>query len=568
MDNCDDMLKNLNADLNQQMEELNKQMADFASFDLDLQTETNTREDAPQHFCPQCGNVVTEDMMFCPKCGCKLQQAEITIEREETPSVQKKNFILWFKYLYNKHAVFSEIPNEETVLSYKEDLEDNYDLELTNEIFENGYLTQEGMQEILDNAGDLVRNELATNSISAVSEILECRVIPNPNGQNEWYNDAEEEWDDSIEMDAGELTFDVEDVDDSEYKAHAVFHMHEVHHMFSIQLDNIEDFDPSKVLIRDGHECGGDFDVYYDGKLLNFLGMGRTDDDYDYEEDIELVKYELPSWSEEGQEPSSEAENNKKKVNLQLFLPESSYRLYLFPIIGEEANDRVDNEGFDVDLSQELEQEYSEQTERKYDIIFDFYASGDGMYYSIDDGDQDELEDNAINIDRSKYDLEEWEEEPDDDFRLIDKLQKDADLNEDNQEVFNDIMNRHNSEEHVDIIVEAICRRLQRVAQQLVDEGLAEDVDSVRFGLWYGQLSIYQYEFQLETDDFNPEALKMIDCTDWNDCHVSDVLQEHWPDRLAACIIYDGKFYQSSGGSVDNFNFNADLVDRNLKSLL
>ena len=190
------------------------------------------------------------------------------------------------------------------------------------------------------------------------------------------------------------------------------------------------------------------------------------------------------------------------------------------------------------------------------------------MYYSIDDGDQDELEDNAINIDRSKYDLEEWEEEPDDDFRLIDKLQKDDDINEDNQEVFNDIMNRHNNEEHVDIIVEAICRRLQRVAQQLVDEGLAEDVDSVRFGLWYGQLSIYQYEFQLETDDFNPEALKMIDCTDWNDCHVSDVLQEHWPDRLAACIIYDGKFYQSSGGSVDNFNFNVDLVDRNLKSLL
>ena len=143
-------------------------------------------------------------------------------------------------------------------------------------------------------------------------------------------------------------------------------------------------------------------------------------------------------------------------MKLTLF-PESSYRLSLFPIIGEESNALIDDEGFDADVLSELEEKYIEQTERQYDIMFDFYASGNGMYYSIDDGDQDELEDNAINIDRSKYDLEEWEEEPDDDFRLIDKLQKDDDLNEDHQEVFNDIMNRHNIEEHIDIIVEAIC---------------------------------------------------------------------------------------------------------------
>lgn len=566
MDNFDDMLKNLNADLNRQMEELNKQMADFSSFDLDLQTETSTHEDAPQHFCPQCGNTVTKEMMFCPKCGCKLKQDETPVEQdEETPSAQKKNFILWFEFRYDKQVVFKEIPTEENVQSYKDELESDYEFELTDGMFANGLLTEDGMQELLIGASDLVSRELATNYDPVVSEILACRVIPNPSGLKEWYNDDVGEWDNSEEIDPDEISLEVDDYDDSEYKARAVYHMHEVHDMFSIQLDDIADFDPSKVVIRDGHEDGSDFNAYYDGEMLKFLGVGKGDDNFDYEEEIELVKYESPSGEE--QEPSSDADSCSGKINLQLF-PEAPYRLYLFPIIGEDANERVDNEGFDVELSQELEQEYSEQTERKYDIIFDFYASDDGMYYSIDDGDQDELEDNAINIDRSKYDLEEWEEEPDDDFRLIDKLQKDDDLNEDNQEVFNDIMNRHNNEEHVDIIVEAICRRLQRVAQQLVDEGLAEDVDSVRFGLWYGQLSIYQYEFQLETDDFNPEALKMIDCTDWNDCHVSDVLQEHWPDRLAACIIYDGKFYQSSGGSVDNFNFNADLVDRNLKSLL
>lgn len=567
MDNLDDMINNLNADLNRQMEELNRQMADLSSFGQSRQEVTDNQEDAPQHFCPQCANAVTEDMMFCPKCGCRLKQDETQVEQEEkTPSTQKKNFILWFEFQYDKQVVFKEIPTEENVRSYQEELESDYELELTDEMFANGLLTKDGMQELLIGASDLVSRELADTYDSVVSEILACRVIPNPSGPKEWYNDDVGEWDNSEEFDPDEITLDVDDYDDSEYKAHAVFHMHEVHHMFAIQLDNIEDFDPTKVVIRDGHEDGSDFNAYYDGEMLKFLGFGKGDDNYDYEEEIELAKFDSPS--EEEQEPSSDADSCSGKINLQLF-PEAPYRLYLFPIIGEEANERVDNEGFDVDLSQELEQEYSEQTERKYDIIFDFYASGDGMYYSIDDGDQDELEDNAINIDRSKYDLEEWEEEPDDDFRLIDKLQKDADLNEDNQEVFNDIMNRHNNEEHVDIIVEAICRRLQQVAQQLVDEGLAEDVDSVRFGLWYGQLSGNQYEFQLETDDFNPEVLKMIDCSDWNDCsHISEVMQEHWPDRLAACIIYDGKFYQSSGGSVDNFNFNADLVDRNLKSLL
>ena len=97
---------------------------------------------------------------------------------------------------------------------------------------------------------------------------------------------------------------------------------------------------------------------------------------------------------------------SKETMKLTLF-PESSYRLSLFPIIGEESNALIDDEGFDTDVLSELEEKYIEQTERQYDIMFDFYASGNGMYYSIDDGDQDELEDNVLPID-SKYSLDDF----------------------------------------------------------------------------------------------------------------------------------------------------------------
>lgn len=205
----------------------------------------------------------------------------------------KENFILWFKYLSDEHAVFDKIPTEETIRSYQEELEgDYYEVELTDELFENGQLTQDGMQQLLDCAGDLIRNELAVSSNLVVSEILECRVIPNPSGQDEWYNDADGEWDNSMEYDPDEISLEIDDYDESEYKAHAVFHMHEVHHMFAIQLDSIDDFDPSKVVVRNGHESGGEFDAYYDGELLNYFGMGRSDEEYDYAEEIEIVKYE------------------------------------------------------------------------------------------------------------------------------------------------------------------------------------------------------------------------------------------------------------------------------------
>ena len=133
-------------------------------------------------------------------------------------------------------------------------------------------------------------------------------------------------------------------------------------------------------------------------------------------------------------------------MKLTLF-PESSYRLSLFPIIGEESNALIDDEGFDTDVLSELEEKYIEQTERQYDIMFDFYASGNGRYYSIDDGDQDELEDNVLPID-SKYSLDVNEIEPDEDFQLVEDMQMVEDCgNSDSEEIFNDVKNLHNDEE-------------------------------------------------------------------------------------------------------------------------
>ena len=252
------------------------------------------------------------------------------------------------------------------------------------------------------------------------------------------------------------------------------------------------------------------------------------------------------------------------------FFPETSYRLSLFPIIGEESNAVVDSEGFDTDTLEIIEEKYIEQTERIYDIIFDFYASDDGMYYSIEDGDQEDLSDNALDINRSKYDLEEWEEEPDEDFMLVENLQMaDNCYRRDDIEVFNDIQIRHNetTDDHLDIIVDAIRRRMTQVAKQLVAEGLAENEESVRFALLYGPISGCQYSFDIDAEEFDPDALRVIDCTDWNDCRISETLQDIWPDRLVGSVVYDGQFYSGECEQIDNFNFNVDLVDCNLKSV-
>ena len=261
--------------------------------------------------------------------------------------------------------------------------------------------------------------------------------------------------------------------------------------------------------------------------------------------------------------------SNTNKVKLSLN-PQTAIRLSLFPIIGEESIQMIEDNGFDVDVFYELENLYVENTEREYDIIVDFYKSDHGAEFSIDDEDPEELEDNALVVDYGMAD-EADADEPSEDFALIETMKMAGEQSSISKEIFMDIVNRHkegDEDEHVDIIVDAVRRRMKQVAEQLVNDGLADDVDSVQFALQYGNIYDYFYSCEIETDDFDVEKLRPIDCCDWNDCGLSEVLEEHWPDRLLSNIVYDGKFYQLECEEIDSFDFNVDLVDCDLQSLL
>jgi hypothetical protein len=260
---------------------------------------------------------------------------------------------------------------------------------------------------------------------------------------------------------------------------------------------------------------------------------------------------------------------NTNKVKLSI-TPQTAIRLSLFPIIGEESIQMIEDNGFDMDVFYDLENLYVENAERKYDICVDFYLAEDGAEYSIDDEDSEELEENAIVVDYGMVD-EADADEPSEDFALIETIKMAGEHSGISKEIFMDIVNRHkegDEDEHVHIIVDAIRRRMKQVAEQLVNDGLADDVDSVQFALQYGNIYDYFYSCEIETDDFDIEKLRPIDCYDWNDSNVSEVVQDHWPDRLLSNIVYDGKFYQLECEEIDSFDFNVDLVDCDLQSQL
>lgn len=249
------------------------------------------------------------------------------------------------------------------------------------------------------------------------------------------------------------------------------------------------------------------------------------------------------------------------------FYPECCFRLSLFPIIGEESNQLIEENGFDLDVFDSLDRINIDENGRNYDIFFDFYTSEDGIEYSVNNKTK-KLKENALYIDTSKFDLEEAEEEPNDDFIFIDSLTKANVENEENIEIFNDIIARHNdaTDEHVNIIFDAIRRCMRHVAERLVEDGLAEDVESLRFALQFGQVQGAVYSYEIDSVKFDPKLLRTIDCTDWNDCGNCETLFTYWPDRLLGCIIYDGKFYEGSCESIDSYDYDIDLVNCNMES--
>jgi hypothetical protein len=261
--------------------------------------------------------------------------------------------------------------------------------------------------------------------------------------------------------------------------------------------------------------------------------------------------------------------SNTNKVKLSLN-PQTAIRLSLFPIVGEESIRMVEDNCFDIDLLYDLESLYIENTERMYDIIVDFYVSNHGVEICIDDEDSEELEENALVVDYGMAD-EADADEPSEDFALVDTMKLAGEQSGISKEIFQDIIDRHNEgeeDDHVHIIVDAIRRRMKQVAEQLVNDGLADDADSVQFALQYGHIYDYVYSCEIEADEFDVEKLRPIDCCDWNDSNVSEVLQEQWPDRLLNSIVYDDKFYEVECEQIDTFEFNVDLVDSDLHSQL
>ena len=276
-------------------------------------------------------------------------------------------------------------------------------------------------------------------------------------------------------------------------------------------------------------------------------------------------------------------DENTKKVELMI-KPIAAYRLYIFPIVGEEANALVDeymySEEFDADLVTELDYIIAEETDRIYEICVDFYSSKDGAEYSIDNINFKELEDNALWIDSlalGSYGIAHYgddcsEEDFDEDFCLIGRIKMAHDYEYPmTKEIFKDIMDQHNrgyEDMDGDIIVDAIKRRMKQIAEQLVNDGLADDIDSVRFVLQYGEIYGEPFYVNIKTDEFDPNKLRTLKC-DWNDCdNMPDILTEHYDsETLLQYIVYDEKFYELECGGINDFRFTVDLVNSDLESL-
>ena len=288
-----------------------------------------------------------------------------------------------------------------------------------------------------------------------------------------------------------------------------------------------------------------------------------------------LVAYKRKANQNNEGECSADDDSSSNVVRLTL-IPNTAFRLSLFPVFGDESNEMIDENGFDLDVLNDLEDLYTESTGREYDIVVNFYSSEDGAEYIIDGGDTETLYLDTVELDAStlRIDLgiaDEDEDDLSDDYILTENLKMGGEHSSDSKEIFNDIINRHKEgydDDHVDVIVNAVQRRMKQVAEQLVNEGLVDDVDSVRFGLKYGMLSGAFYSTIIRTDEFDPEKLRVLDCCDWNDCrNIPEVLQEHWPDRLLNNIVYGDKFYELECNQIDSYDFNFDLVHYDLRSV-
>ena len=281
---------------------------------------------------------------------------------------------------------------------------------------------------------------------------------------------------------------------------------------------------------------------------------------------------------ENSQEDMPIPASSPKWVELQLSV-DAGYRLHLIPIIGEESNDMADemigNGEVDYGMVDDIECSLCDRDLGDYRLCFDFYNADEDHTWTDANGDVIEgVDENCIDININKGWFEEDGIEPDDNFKLIDKLVPGESLgNGDEKEIYNDIMARHNEgvdDEHVDIIKDAICRRMKQVSEQLVKDGLIDNADDARFILQFGVANECYIEYTVPVaGEFDSNLLRPLACEDWSDCsNVSEVMYEYMPDRLSELVIYDGKLYLGSCSASGDYNYQADIVNCDLESFM
>ena len=267
----------------------------------------------------------------------------------------------------------------------------------------------------------------------------------------------------------------------------------------------------------------------------------------------------------------------ESEIPLKLSVGSGMYQVYIIPIVDDGiqmADDMIDNGDVDYDMINDIENIACECDLDRPSLVF--YQSESEPKWSVSIGHKEEIDDaddnSLVVVNQSQV---EEDDELSDDFELVGNLSYAAsEWENDVKEVYNDMLAIHNEreDEHVDFIKDALCRRMRQIATKLVDNEFIESVDDAKFVLEYGKFYSYcdvvEYTIPV-SGKFKPELLRPIDCTDWVDCDdISNVLLDgEWADRLASCVVYDGKLY-SGTANCESFDYTADIVNCDLESLI
>ena len=255
------------------------------------------------------------------------------------------------------------------------------------------------------------------------------------------------------------------------------------------------------------------------------------------------------------------------------------YTLYLFPIIGENSNEMADQMIADGKIDYDVEADivydfYDMDEDGNFRICLDFYDVDDVHAMNFNGNNIVPYDEKPLDIFLTRAIYDENPIECKDYIYADDLVNATSSFDYDGREIYKDIMDKHNQhdeDDNVEVIKDALCRRMRQVGALLVEKGLIESVDDLRFILQYGTKDTSSIEYDIPvTGAIDIDLLHPINSQDWQeDCDISEMLiYGDEANRLAEYIVYDGKLYR--GGCIDpeNYNYTADIVDINLQSVM